>query len=391
METDLLTQRLTSQLAEFARAGLHKTEHPLTSPQQAQIMVEGTSLINFASNNYLGLANHPAVLSAAQEGLQQRGYGLSSVRFISGTQDIHQALEASLATLVKQENSVLYSSCFAANTGLLGSFLGEDDAIFTDQLNHASLIDGIRLCKAERFIFQHRDMRDLEEKLSAARERAVKVIVTDGVFSMDGEYAPLAEIVELAERYEALVVVDDSHATGFVGEGGRGSHQRAGVADRIDVITSTLGKALGGALGGFTATSGRLADYLRDFSRPYLFSNSLSPVIVAASAAAVALLDTPEGEKLRQKLWDNTRYVREGLGRLGVTIIGDEHPIVPVLLNEATRARKVAADLRDHGIFAVAFGYPVVPQGQARIRLQVSAAHERAHLDRLLTVFESLV
>ncbi|MGQ9852031.1 MAG: glycine C-acetyltransferase [Candidatus Oleimicrobiaceae bacterium] len=381
---------LQKRLSEVKEAGLYKEERVIVTPQGAKIRVKpDKEVLNFCANNYLGLSSHPKVIEAAHRALSERGYGLSSVRFICGTQDIHRQLEERISEFLGTEDTILYSSCFDANGGLFETILGPEDAVISDALNHASIIDGIRLCKAERYRYQHNDMKALEETLVAAGNARVKLIATDGVFSMDGAMAHLPAICDLAERYHAVVMVDDSHATGFLGAHGRGTPEYHGVEGRVDVITSTLGKALGGASGGFTSGRKEIIDCLRQQSRPYLFSNTLSPVVVGTSLAVLELLS--EVEELRTKLWRNTAYFRAEIARLGFDIKPGEHPIVPIMLgrfpNDAQLAQEMARDLLEEGIYVVGFSYPVVPKGQARIRVQISAAHEQEHLDRALSAF----
>ncbi len=381
---------LRQRLAEVKEAGLYKEERLILTPQGPSIRVRpGKEVLNFCANNYLGLSSHPKVIEAAHRALNERGYGMSSVRFICGTQDIHRELEERLSAFLGTEDTILYSSCFDANGGLFEALLGQEDAVISDALNHASIIDGIRLCKAERYRYQHNDMAALEEALVNASKARVKMIATDGVFSMDGAIANLPAICDLAERYGAVVMVDDSHATGFLGPRGRGTPEYHGVQGRVDVITSTLGKALGGASGGFASGRKEIIDWLRQHSRPYLFSNTLSPVVVGTSLAVLDLLS--EVDELRAKLWRNTAYFRREIAALGFEVKPGEHPIVPIMLsrfpNDAQLAQMMARDLLEEGIYVVGFSYPVVPKGQARIRVQISAAHEQEHLDRALSAF----
>ena len=378
-------QRLAAELDEIRAAGLWKAERVLEGPQGAAVAVGGRSVLNFCANNYLGLADDPRLVRAAQDGLARWGFGLSSVRFICGTQAIHKELEAAIARFLGTEDAILYTSCFDANGGLFETLLGEEDAVISDALNRASIIDGVRLCRAERHRYAHGDMGELERILRATRGARTRLVATDGVFSMDGDVAPLAEICALAERHDALVMVDDSHATGFFGPTGRGTPEHCGVASRVDVVTSTLGKALGGASGGFTTGRREIVELLRQRSRPYLFSNTLAPAIVAASLACLALLS--ETTDRRERLAANTRWFRRAMTDAGFMIRPGLHPIVPILLGEARLAQRVAADLLEEGIYVVGFAYPVVPQGQARIRVQVSAAHEPAHLERAVQAF----
>jgi glycine C-acetyltransferase len=372
-------------LQEIRDAGLYKHERIIASPQGASIRVADRDVLNFCANNYLGLSSHPKVIAAAHAALDERGYGLSSVRFICGTQDRHKELEAEIARFLGTEDSILYSSCFDANGGLFETLLGAEDAIISDALNHASIIDGVRLCKAQRHRYEHDDLAQLESILRETQSARLRMIATDGVFSMDGDIARLGEICDLAEKYGAMVMVDDSHATGFVGKTGRGTHELRGVIGRIDVITSTLGKALGGASGGFTSGRKEIVELLRNRSRPYLFSNTVAPPIVAASRAVLALLS--ESTALRDKLEANTIRFREGMTAAGFSIRPGVHPIVPIMLGEAKLAVDFAAKLLDEGIYVIGFCYPVVPKGQARIRVQLSAAHEPAHVDRAIAAF----
>jgi glycine C-acetyltransferase len=377
-----------AQLAEIEAAGLWKHERTITSPQAAHITTNGKAVINFCANNYLGLSSHPRVMAAAKRALDERGYGLSSVRFICGTQDRHKELEAAVSKFLGTDDTILYSSCFDANGGLFETILGEADAIISDSLNHASIIDGVRLCKAERHRYEHDDLNDLEAKLKATQGKRLRMIATDGVFSMDGDIARLDQICDLAEKYSALVMVDDSHATGFVGKTGRGSAELRGVMDRVDVYTSTLGKALGGASGGFTSGKREIIDLLRNRSRPYLFSNTLAPPIVAGSLEAIALIS--ESTELRDRLEANTKRFRDGMTKSGLTIRPGTHPIVPVMLGDAKLAVDAAQRLLGHGIYVIGFSFPVVPKGQARIRVQLSAAHSDEDIDRALTAFATV-
>lgn len=369
---------LNERLQQIDRAGLFKRERQIASPQKAEIQVAGesaagTSVLNFCANNYLGLANHPAVVQAAREALDHWGYGLASVRFICGTQSIHKQLESRLSEFLGTEDTILYGSCFDANGGLFETVLDAEDAVISDELNHASIIDGIRLCKAARFRYKNGDMADLESKLKEAAGARNKMIATDGVFSMDGYIARLPEICDLAERYGALVMVDDSHAVGFMGQNGRGTHEHCGVMERVDIITGTLGKALGGASGGYTSGRKEVIDLLRQRSRPYLFSNSVAPPIVAASLKVLDLVS--ETADLRQRLFANTRSFRERMVANGFTILPGEHPIVPVMLGGATLASRMSEMMLRRGVYVVGFSYPVVPEGKARIRVQISAEH----------------
>jgi glycine C-acetyltransferase len=374
-----------SILDEIRQSGLWKDERIIESPQAAEIRVGGRTVINFCANNYLGLSSHPAVMAAARAALDERGYGLSSVRFICGTQDRHLELEAALSRFLGTDDTILYTSCFDANGGLFETLLGEEDAIISDSLNHASVIDGIRLCKAERHRFDHDDLDQLEDRLKASQKARVRMIATDGVFSMDGDVARLGEICDLAERHGALVMVDDSHATGFMGRTGRGTHEHRGVMGRVDIITSTLGKALGGASGGFTSARREIVDLLLNRSRPYLFSNTLAPPIVAGSLAVLSLVSG--STELRDRLEANTRRFRGAMTDAGFAIRPGVHPIVPIMLGEAKLAVDFARALLDHGIYVVGFSYPVVPRGQARIRVQLSAAHTEKEIDQAVAAF----
>jgi glycine C-acetyltransferase len=384
--TDNTEQRLRDTLNDIEQQGLYKQERIITTPQGVEIKTEsGGEVLNFCANNYLGLANHPEMISAATEALKTHGFGMASVRFICGTQDLHKQLEHNIAQFLGTDDAILYTSCFDANTGLFETLLDENDTVISDALNHASIIDGIRLCKAARLRYQHSDMNDLESKLKEAQKYRTRLIATDGVFSMDGDIAKLNEVVELAMRYDALVMVDDSHATGFVGPNGKGSAEHHGVLEKIDIFTSTLGKALGGGSGGFTAASQPVIDLLRQRSRPYLFSNTLTPALTAAGIKALELVT--RSNELRDRLWQNTTYFRDAMTDAGFDIKPGQHPIVPVMLYDAKLAQNMAAKLLHEGIYVIGFFYPVVPQGQARIRVQVSAVHERAHLDRAIAAF----
>ncbi len=381
-----IESRFNDELASIREAGLYKGERIITSPQGVEIDTqESGAVLNFCANNYLGLANHPQIIEAAIEALRTHGFGMASVRFICGTQDLHKELERSIAGFMQTEDAILYTSCFDANTGLFETLLGEDDAIISDALNHASIIDGIRLCKAARFRYAHSDMSDLQKKLEEAQSYRTRLIATDGVFSMDGDIAKLDDIVRLAEQYDAMVMVDDSHATGVVGLNGRGSAEHHGVMDKIDIYTSTLGKALGGGSGGFTASRKEIIDLLRQRSRPYLFSNTLTPALAAAGIKVFELLS--ESSELRDRLNDNTRSFRERMTQAGFDIRPGTHPIVPIMLYEAELAQRMAAELLEQGIYVIGFSYPVVPKGQARIRVQLSAAHTREHLDKSIAAF----
>ena len=380
-----LQKAVEQQLADIRAAGLYKTERQILSPQSTEIRVAQGDVINLCANNYLGLANHPAVRQAAADGLNTFGYGMAAVRFICGTQQLHTTLEQAISTFFGTADTILYSSCFDANGGLFESLLDERDTIISDALNHASLIDGIRLCKAVRLRYTHADMAELEARLTESAASRVRMIVTDGVFSMDGDLAQLDRIVELADRYDAAVVVDDSHATGVLGTGGRGTPDQFGVAGRVDLITSTLGKALGGATGGFTTGRKELIELLRQRSRPYLYSNSLPPVIAAAALKAIELV--AQGNSLRHTLMEHARWLRGQLTALGFTLVPGIHPIIPVMLGEAAVATRMADRLLQEGIYVVGFSYPVVPKGQARIRLQLSAAHTHEQLERAVVAF----
>jgi len=381
------TDFITQQIEQVKVDGLYKHERQLLSPQQTGIAVSSGEVINFCANNYLGLANHPRLIAAAKSGLDSNGFGMASVRFICGTQDIHKQLEASLSSFLGMEDTILYSSCFDANAGLFETLLGPDDAIISDALNHASIIDGVRLCKAKRFRYANNDMAALEEQLIAATEAGArfKLIATDGVFSMDGVIANLKGVCDLADKYDAMVMVDDSHAVGFVGHEGRGSHEFCEVMGRVDIITGTLGKALGGASGGFTAASKEVVEWLRQRSRPYLFSNSLAPAIVTASIEVLEMLK--DGQALRDQLKANAAYFRDQMSVAGFTMAGADHAIVPVMLGDAKLASTMADKLLAKGIYVIGFSFPVVPKGQARIRTQMSAAHTQAQLDHAITAF----
>ena len=387
--TDEIRAGLGAELGAIREAGLEKLERVIASPQGAAITVAGdgggSEVLNFCANNYLGLGNHPRLLEAARRGLDERGFGLSSVRFICGTQDLHRRLEKDLADFLGADEAILYSSCFDANGGLFETLLGAEDAVVSDELNHASIIDGVRLCRARRLRYRNRDLDDLTAKLEECRDARRILIATDGVFSMDGTLAPLDRICEIADRFGALVMVDDSHATGFVGDAGRGTPERFGVAERVDVITSTLGKALGGAAGGFTAARREIVALLRQRSRPYLFSNTLAPAIVSAAVEAVALLTS--SDELRRRLRENTARFREGMTAAGFRITPGDHPIVPVMLGDARLAANMADDLLERGIYVIGFSFPVVPKGKARIRVQLSAAHTEAQVDRAVAAF----
>ncbi|WP_445395558.1 glycine C-acetyltransferase [Zobellella sp. An-6] len=378
---------ISEQLAQTKAEGLYKQERVITSPQSAAIEVGQREVINFCANNYLGLANHPALIKAAQQGLDSHGFGMASVRFICGTQDLHKQLEAELSAFLGMEDTILYTSCFDANAGLFETLLGPEDAIISDALNHASIIDGVRLCKAKRYRYANNDMAELEACLQQASADGArfKLIATDGVFSMDGVIANLKAICDLADKYDALVMVDDSHAVGFVGEQGRGTPEYCEVMGRIDIITGTLGKALGGASGGYTSGKKEMIDWLRQRSRPYLFSNSVAPAIVAASIKVLEMLK--DGDGLRRKVRENSDYFREKMTAAGFTLAGKDHAIIPVMLGDAALAANMADRLLERGIYVIGFSFPVVPKGQARIRTQMSAAHSREQLDRAIAAF----
>lgn len=381
-----LEKRFQSQLDEIKQQGLYKNERVIRSPQGVRIVTaQAGEVLNFCANNYLGLANHPDIIKAAVDALHSHGFGMASVRFICGTQDLHKQLEKSIADFLGTEDAILYTSCFDANTGLFETLLGPEDAIISDALNHASIIDGIRLCKAKRFRYAHSDLKDLELKLKEAKACRTRLIATDGVFSMDGEIAKLDQIVVLAEKYDAMLMVDDSHATGVIGKHGKGSAEHHGVMDKIDIYTSTLGKALGGGSGGFTASRKEIIELLRQRSRPYLFSNTLTPALAAAGIKSFEILSG--SNTLQQKLRDNTKYFREQMTSAGFDITPGQHPIVPVMLYDARLAQQMATDLLEQGIYVIGFYYPVVPEGQARIRVQISAAHTQQHLDKAIDAF----
>jgi glycine C-acetyltransferase len=384
--SERINLQLEEELKSIRDAGLYKKERIITSPQSARIQTtEGGEVLNFCANNYLGLSSHPRVIEAAKEAIDTHGFGMSSVRFICGTQDIHKELEAKIAAWVGAEDAILYAAAFDANGGLFEPLLNEEDAIISDQLNHASIIDGIRLCKASRYRYANNDMADLEEKLKEAQGARRRVIATDGVFSMDGIIAQIDKICDLAQKYDAMVMVDDCHATGFVGKTGRGSAEHNNAFGRVDITTGTFGKALGGASGGFTAASREVVEMLRQRSRPYLFSNTLAPSIVGASIAVLDMLG--ETTALRDKLEESTAYFRAGMEMMGFNIVPGTHPIVPVMLFDAALSQRFADDLLKEGIYVIGFYYPVVPQGLARIRVQISAGHERDHLDKALEAF----
>ena len=377
---------LEDELRSIEEGGLLKSEKVITASQGAKVATTDGEALNFCANNYLGLADDPEVLEAVRKGMETHGFGMASVRFICGTQDIHKELERCLTEFMGTEDTILYTSCFDANTGLFETLLGPEDALISDSLNHASIIDGVRLCRAQRKIYQHADMADLKERLKETQDARFRLIATDGVFSMQGDLAPLKEICDLADEYDALVMVDDSHATGFVGPNGRGTPEEMGVIDRVDVVTSTLGKALGGASGGYTTGKKEIVAVLRQRSRPYLFSNTLAPPIVAGALKALELAQArPE---LRGRLWENTAYFRARMTELGFDIIPGTHPIVPVMVRDELRNVAMAESMNKRGIFVVSFSFPVVPRGQARIRVQISAAHTREQLDTVLSAFE---
>lgn len=378
-----------AEIDQIKESGLYKSERVIVSQQDAEIAVQsGQHVINFCANNYLGLANNPDLIKAAQDGIAKYGFGLASVRFICGTQDIHKALEKEVSTFLETEDTILYTSCFDANAGLFETILGKEDAIISDQLNHASIIDGIRLCKAQRHRYANSDMEDLERILKETQDANIRLIATDGVFSMDGNIANLQAICDLADRYNALVMVDDSHATGFLGKKGRGSIDHCGVMGRVDIVTSTLGKALGGASGGFTSGKKEIIELLRQRSRPYLFSNTVAPAIVTAALKVLEMLSATTA--LRDRLESSTMYFREKMTAAGFNITAGTHPIVPIMLYDAKLAQNMASDLLDEGIYVIGFSYPVVPKDQARIRVQISAAHSQVHLDKAIAAFTKI-
>ncbi len=378
--------QVSQTLEKIKSQGLFKTERVITSPQDAHIAITGGKcVLNMCANNYLGLADHPALVAAAKEALDTHGFGMASVRFICGTQDIHKELEAALTKFLGTEETILYPSCFDANGGLFETLLTDKDAVISDELNHASIIDGIRLCKAQRFRYKHNDMADLEAQLRTAKDARFRLIATDGCFSMDGTIANLAAICELAEKYNALTMIDDAHATGFLGKTGRGTHEYRGVMGKIDIITGTLGKALGGASGGFTSGRKEIVDLLRQRSRPYLFSNTIAPPVVAASLKALELLSA--STELRDKLEENTKYFRTALSERGLTIKPGVHPIVPIMIGDAAKSQRFAARMLEKGVYVIGFFYPVVPHGTARVRTQVSAAHSREDLEFAVNAF----
>lgn len=382
---DTLRPVLEQELKEIKEAGLYKQERVITTPQGADISANGLEVINFCANNYLGLSSHPKVIEAAKKAIDTHGFGMSSVRFICGTQDIHKDLEKKISGFLGTEDTILYAAAFDANGGVFEPLLNDQDAIISDELNHASIIDGIRLCKAQRYRYKHNNMDDLEEQLKATQHLRHRMIVSDGVFSMDGTIAQLDKICDLADKYKAIVMIDECHASGFMGKTGRGTHEHKNVMGRVDIITGTLGKALGGAMGGFTSGRKEIIDMLRQRSRPYLFSNSLAPSIVGASIAVIDMLT--ETTALRDKLWENTKYFREQITKAGFDIKPGEHPIVPIMLYEAKLAQDFAAKLLQEGIYVIGFFYPVVAKGNARIRVQLSAAHDRHHIDKAIAAF----
>ncbi|HEX7047043.1 MAG TPA: glycine C-acetyltransferase [Gammaproteobacteria bacterium] len=390
--TQAFIQHLRDEITTLREAGLSKDERVITSQQQADIEVAGGEhVLNFCANNYLGLANHPELIDAGQAALDEHGYGMASVRFICGTQDVHKELEARISKFLGMQETILYSSCFDANCGLFETLLGEEDAVISDALNHASIIDGVRLCKAKRFRYANNDMADLEAKLKDAKDARFRLIATDGVFSMDGYLANLQVICDLADKYDAMVMVDDSHAVGFMGARGRGSHEHCGVMDRVDIITGTLGKALGGASGGYTSSRHpEIVEILRNRSRPYLFSNTLAPVITAASIKVLDMLEGGAGDALRAKLFDNAKRFRAGMEKLGFELLPGEHSIVPVMLGDAKLAKEFANEMLKEGVYVIGFSFPVVPKDKARIRTQMSAAHEAEHIDRAIAAFEKV-
>jgi glycine C-acetyltransferase len=385
MANSILRTIVAEHLADIRAGGLYKSERQLLSAQQADVRVAQGHVLNLCANNYLGLANHPSILEAAMTALGEHGYGMASVRFICGTHHVHKELERAISTFLGTEDTILYSSCFDANGGLFEVLLGEQDAVVSDALNHASVIDGIRLCKAKRYRYAHSDMKDLEAKLVEAQDSRIRLVATDGVFSMDGDLAKLDRIADLADRYGAAVMVDDSHATGVLGAKGRGTADHYGVADRIDIITSTLGKTLGGATGGFTTGHGDIVELLRQRSRPYLFSNAVPPPVAAGALKALTVVQ--DGDDLRATLRENAAFFRAQLARLGFRLIEGEHPIIPVMLGNASLATAMADRLLTEGVYVVGFSYPVVPEGQARIRVQMSAAHTRDQLERAVEAF----
>ena len=382
------TQRIAKEVEEIKESGLYKSERIIESPQGAEIIVNGKTVLNFCANNYLGLSSHPDVIAAAHKTIDQRGYGMSSVRFICGTQDIHKELEQKISEFLGTEDTILYAAAFDANGGVFEPLFNDQDAIISDALNHASIIDGVRLCKAQRFRYEHNNMLDLETKLIEAKDCRSRIIVTDGSFSMDGTIAQLDKIVELADKHDAVIMIDECHSSGFLGKTGRGTHEYCGVMGKIDIITGTLGKALGGASGGFTSGRKEIIDMLRQKSRPYLFSNTLAPSIVGGSIAVLDMLSA--STRLRDKLEFNTKYFRERMTAAGFDIKPGDHPIVPIMLYDAVLAADFAARLLNEGVYVIGFFFPVVPKGQARIRVQLSAAHEQAHLDKAIAAFTKI-
>ena len=382
------TQRIATEIEGIKESGLYKSERIIESPQGAEITVNGQTVLNFCANNYLGLSSHPDVIAAAHKTIDERGYGMSSVRFICGTQDIHKELEQKISEFLGTEDTILYAAAFDANGGVFEPLFNDQDAIISDALNHASIIDGVRLCKAQRFRYEHNNMQDLEAKLIEAKDCRSRIIVTDGSFSMDGTIAQLDKIVELAEKHDAVIMIDECHSSGFLGKTGRGTHEYRGVMGKIDIITGTLGKALGGASGGFTSGRKEIIDMLRQKSRPYLFSNTLAPSIVGGSIAVLDMLSA--STHLRDKLEFNTKYFREKMTEAGFDIKPGDHPIVPIMLYDAVLAADFAAKLLDEGIYVIGFFFPVVPKGQARIRVQLSAAHEQEHLDKAIAAFTKI-
>ncbi|MBL7710458.1 MAG: glycine C-acetyltransferase [Chitinophagaceae bacterium] len=380
--------RIAKEVEDIKTSGLYKTERVITSPQGAEITVNGKTVLNFCANNYLGLSSHPKVIEAAHKAIDTHGYGMSSVRFICGTQDIHKELERKLSAFLGTEDTILYAAAFDANGGVFEPLFGEEDAIISDALNHASIIDGVRLCKSQRYRYEHNNMADLEMKLAETQHLRSRIIVTDGSFSMDGTIAQLDKIVELADKYDAVIMIDECHSSGFLGKTGRGTHEYRGVMGKIDIITGTLGKALGGASGGFTSGRKEIIDMLRQKSRPYLFSNTLAPSITGASIAVLDMLT--ETTELRDKLEFNTKYFRKKMTEAGFDIKPGDHPIVPIMLYDAVLAQNFAAKLLDEGIYVIGFFFPVVAKGQARIRVQLSAAHEQSHLDKAITAFAKI-
>ncbi len=385
MSSSKFYNRLQSELQQIDQDGLLKKERIIESEQGAEILVNGKKVLNFCANNYLGLSSHPKVIEAAKNTVDNRGYGMSSVRFICGTQDIHKELEQKLSTFLGTEDTILYVACFDANGGVFEPLLGEDDVIISDELNHASIIDGVRLCKAKRARYKHNDLADLEAQLQAFKDARTRFIVTDSVFSMDGTIAQLDKICDLADKYDAVVMIDESHSSGFMGKTGRGVHELCGVMNRVDIITGTLGKALGGASGGFTSGKKEVIEMLRQRSRPYLFSNTLAPSVVGASIAVLDMLS--ETTDLRDKLEENTLYFRDKMTAAGFDIKPGTHPIAPIMLYDAVLAQKMAARMLEEGVYVIGFFYPVVPKGQARIRVQISAGHDKAHLDKAIESF----